>query len=1514
MKIYLFLSNRIKCFLLPKESLGSFGFDEYEDEESKLINVEAIDDIWYIYSTSDVKVLNNGIEQEKMQLETGKFYVLRRKNVNYLIYVGDIIDNIVNIYKYSSDFDITIGNNSSSNIIINHEFVNNLCAKISFSNGSLLLEKKVNFVYLNENQLLSNSQKLDCGDQINIYYLKIIIMKNLIVVISDSKVNLSNIKNSGLTEYSVELDDCKDFEIVDEDLYSQNDYYFKSPRIRRFIENKEVKFSKPPVGPTEEEMPALLTIGPIITMGIMSFVTLSQTLSSLISKEKSLSTEWPRLLTAGAMLISMLLWPLLIRFYSKRQKERSRKKLEKKYGRYLDERREELSIEAKYQSDVLRENLLSTHECLDIIAKHGYNFWDRRNDQDDFLQVRLGIGTEKLNVDVKYSEEDFTVDEDDLKKQADKVVEEFKNLYNVPVKYSFYENKITAVIGEYNKCHAFVNNLLLQLITFYTYEDLKFVVFTNNNNMYNWDYLKYTNHNFSNNKNIRYFSSSINDAQNVSEYLNYVASQRIQSGRSEKALQPHYIVIIDAYNMVKGLDFIKQITEAEENIGFSIVLIEDRLSDLPSKCDNFISIGQAGKCEVIRSSAEIQEHIEFKEEIIYNLNMMEIARNVANIPIEFEEKTAELPDSVSFLEMEKVGKVEQLNILNRWNINDSTISLRSEVGIDENGNLVYLDLHEKAHGPHGLIAGTTGSGKSEFIITYVLSLCINFSPDIVSFALIDYKGGGLALAFENKTTGVVLPHLAGTITNLDKAEMDRTLVSIDSEVKRRQQIFNQAREQLGESTIDIYKYQRFYKEGRLQEPIPHLFIICDEFAELKSQQPEFMDNLISVARIGRSLGVHLILATQKPSGVVNDQIWSNSRFKVCLKVQDETDSKEMLKKPDAAYLKQAGRFYLQVGYDEYYVLGQSGWCGAKYYPSDKIVKEVDKSINFIDNSGNFIKNIKASSNKKSEAVGDQFSSILNSIISISKKTGKKSRKLWLDNIPPIILVDDLIKKYNIEINPYNVEAIIGEYDAPETQQQGIVKYNYLDQGNTIIYGNDGTENEMLLDSIIYSTCKYHRAEEVNFYIMDYGSEVLRKYEQLPHVGGIVFASDEEKYNNLIKLLKNEIKRRKQIFTQFGGEYRNYVKSNKLPLIVVILNNYDSISDSNKDLFEVLPDLIRDSERYGILFVITCNSTGSIRSRITTNCNNVYALKLNDKNEYSIVFGMRASNVPRNILGRGFMKKDVIHEFQVSSIISDIEQYSDYINEFVRQQIELNSYRAKQIPTLPRNVRYEDIKSEVNSINNVPVGISKENLEIMTVDYLNDLGNIITSNRLNNTLQFIRSLISTLIYVNNLQFFVIDPLNKLGIDKKNFTNYFTDDLSNITKKIQEYINVLIEKGQSINGVILIYGFDKYMSKLDDKKLFENLLNSIKKYEKFSIIIVDDCLKIKNYIFEAWFKTIFNLNNGIWVGKGLFDQSLFHLTSVHRDMSKDIQNNMGYVIVESSATLSKLLDFYSIEEEK
>ncbi|MGN0587080.1 MAG: FtsK/SpoIIIE domain-containing protein, partial [Oscillospiraceae bacterium] len=210
------------------------------------------------------------------------------------------------------------------------------------------------------------------------------------------------------------------------------------------------------------------------------------------------------------------------------------------------------------------------------------------------------------------------------------------------------------------------------------------------------------------------------------------------------------------------------------------------------------------------------------------------------------------------------------------------------VGIDENGDICYLDLHQDGHGPHGLVAGMTGSGKSEFIMTYILSMALNYSPAEVSFILIDYKGGGMSKAFEK------LPHLAGMITNLDGSDITRAFVSIDSELRRREHVFADTGKQLEMTNLDIYKYQKLYRSGMVSEPMSHLFIISDEFAELRAQQPEFMDKLISTARIGRSLGVHLILATQKPSGVVSDQIWSNSRFKVCLKVQEAADSMDMI--------------------------------------------------------------------------------------------------------------------------------------------------------------------------------------------------------------------------------------------------------------------------------------------------------------------------------------------------------------------------------------------------------------------------------------------------------------------------------------------------------------------------------------------------------------------------------------------------------------------------------------------
>ena len=259
---------------------------------------------------------------------------------------------------------------------------------------------------------------------------------------------------------------------------------------------------------------------------------------------------------------------------------------------------------------------------------------------------------------------------------------------------------------------------------------------------------------------------------------------------------------------------------------------------------------------------------------------------------------------------------EDLQVSRRWAKNAPYKSLAVPIGLRGKDDIVQLNLHEKAHGPHGLIAGTTGSGKSETIQSYILSLAVNFHPHDVAFLLIDYKGGGMANLFKN------LPHLLGTITNLDGAQSMRALASINAEIHRRERLF-------GEFEVNhINQYQKKFKNGEATEPLPHLFLISDEFAELKVNQPDFIKELVSIARVGRSLGVHLILATQKPSGVVDDQIWSNSRFKLALKVADRGDSMEMLHTPDAAEITQTGRAYLQVGNNEVYELFQSAWSGA----------------------------------------------------------------------------------------------------------------------------------------------------------------------------------------------------------------------------------------------------------------------------------------------------------------------------------------------------------------------------------------------------------------------------------------------------------------------------------------------------------------------------------------------------------------------------------------------------------
>ena len=1461
-------------------------------------------------STEDSKICGaNNSYIEGVKLTPNNFYILERENIKYLIYTED--KSFKNMIALTYDYvnPLTITNNENSSIKYTCPYISNLNISISQRNGTLYLKKDNNVIYQNKKIIKDVEVIIKDGDEIELCGLRLLFIKNNIYA-NNVGNNLAISQGVSLYQFPA-LEKIQKIEIKDRPLYKKSDYYSKAPRIRRQIEEKEIKLDRPPNQNVNQELPILLTIGPMITMGATSGLTLLNLTMQLTTGAATFAACWPQLLTSVAMIASMFLWPALIKSYNKKQAEENEYKINLKYAKYFDLKKEELGEESKQQSIILFENLITVDDCLKNIKSKSIGFWDKRLDQYDFLVARLGLGRERLRAKISYPDEGFTIDESEMKRRADDLINSFRYIESVPVGYSFKYQKLTAIMGNRDVTVNFVNNIILQLISFHSHDDLKLVLITNQFNQKDFEYIKYLNHSFNNSKTYRYFASNFDEAKNVNDVLSAEINMRnLEEGR-KTPYKPHYLIIVDDYEMIKQYDLIDTISESEKDLGVSIIFLENKLSNLPSKCDNFITLGDK-KSDILYNAFDSHYQGMFNNEIHYDIDMMDVMRQITNIPVEYEDQMSSLPESISFMEMEHVGKVEQLNILNRWRSNDPTRSLRAEIGVDSQNNTMYLDLHEKYHGPHGLIAGMTGSGKSEFIITYILSMAMNFSPEEVSFILIDYKGGGLAGAFENKMTNIILPHLAGTITNLDKAEMDRTLVSIESELKRRQKLFNEARDNLGESTIDIYKYQRFYRDGRIEEPIPHLFIICDEFAELKAQQPDFMDSLISTARIGRSLGVHLILATQKPSGVVNEQIWSNTKFRVCLKVQDASDSKEMLKKPDAAELKQAGRFYLQVGYDEYYALGQSAWCGAKYFPAEKVVKQVDKSINFIDDSGDIIKSIQESSGKKGAAQGEQISAILKYIIEVSRQVNVRSRRLWLDNIPELIYIDALEKKYSY--TPSGIEAVIGEYDAPELQVQGLVKYNYINDGNTLIYGLDGAERELLLNTLIYSTTKRYKSDDVNFYIVDFGSESLRRYSLLPHVGGLVLNGEEEKFTNLLKLLKEELQYRKKLLVDYSGDYNTYIQKSgkKLPVITVIFNNFDSINDSIDNLYEELPDLLRDSERYGIVYIFTANAINSVMSRVAQNFNNIYALQLKDKSDYTTIFNVRASSTPRTMFGRGIFKHDgVLHEFQVAHIIED-DKLNDTISSFVEQQKTINKTYAKKIPVLPDIVRENDVKQGEISLKNIPVGISKSNLEIVNMDYTLSLINIITANRIVQTKKMVTSLIKEFKSIPNFLLMIFDPNMELNLNTEEFKNYYTTNISKNVENITNYIKSLSVKNTEVSGLIVVHGLQRFVDSIEDKKLLDDLINELKKYENISMLVIDDVAKIKKYSIEQWFKDSVNINNGIWIGRGISDQGLLHISSMKREMLADIKDDMGYVINDGAAILTKYIDFISDEE--
>ncbi len=1538
MKVLLIKDRKLLEYKLPDRIEGNIWLNEIDDKgiDRNIINVEASPDgKWRLISNSDYYIASAGKKVPFTYLEENSMIVLNHSySTNGLIlFTEPLFENTIQYYSCANETSIgmTIGRSDRANIIYNVDFVSENDFVIKQENDILYLNKTVDNYPIFINGLCAyNKQKIDYGDVLFYMGLKLVFLKidgNLVVGIN----NPFNRVSTFMGKYEIKVSDSAVVEDPNEDkdmeVYSQDDYFFRKPRFLYKIDELKVKIDAPPSKGEGEEMPAILTIGPMLTMSMTSVMTFYTTMSSVNEGRKTIKEVMPQLVMSAAMMLSFFLWPLVTNAFQKHLRKKREKKRQRKYSEYIEKIKEQLKEEKVKQEDLMHKSYLSLEECEKVIYEKQDRLWERRVYDEDFLSVSLGTGNSTMKVEIDYPEEHFTMIEDNLMEKMKEIGNYNKTLEKVPIPFSFRDNYISAIVGKEKLQNKIIDNIMLQAMTFHSYESLKIAVFTTRDNSKKWEKYKSMPHLWSNGKEMRFFATNEQEYKELTYNLDKFYVERNEAFKENEEVKIDsfntlFLIIVDNYTVVRNLDLFTHLINSKKYLGFSLIILNDRISNLPDQCQTFIQLGEP-ESEISKnvSNSENQKFVIDES----NIDISKCVELLSNTPVELhDEGEGAIPKKIGFLEMYGLGKIEQFNSKNRWEENTPIMNMNAMVGVGKNGEKISLDLHEKYHGPHGLIAGMTGSGKSEFIITYILSLAVNYHPEEVQFILIDYKGGGLAGAFENQTTGIKLPHLVGVITNLDKIEINRSLASIESELKRRQALFNRAREISEESTIDIYKYQEMYRNGVVKEPVSHLLIIADEFAELKQQQPEFMEQLISTARIGRSLGVHLILATQKPSGVVDSQIWSNTRFRVCLRVQEKSDSSEVIKKPDAAFLTQTGRFYLQVGYDEVFLLGQSAWTGGKYLPSDSIKKNIDTSVEFVNNIGYVTRNVETKKEVKTVAnLGEELNNIVKYLCNIALEENIHTKPLWLSRIPNFILAVDLIKKYNYKKENFVLNLVIGEYDVPQMQEQRLLTVPFSKEGNMLVYGTAGSGKENFITTMIYSSMLAYTPTEVNYYIMDFGSEALRYFEGSPYVGDIVYTSDSEKIDNLFKMIQNEMNNRKKLFANYNGDYLTYCKNSgsSVPNMVIVINNYEGYQESYPDYDDTLNLLTRDSIKYGIYFVLAVNTPNGVRFKLKQNFGQVFSLTQNNDDDYSTILGNVRKVFPSKVFGRGLIKLDNAYEFQ-TAFVTEKDQIPNYIRS-VNEQLK-NKYKdiAKKIPILPEIVTFDDVKDGIKNIDDIALGVNKSDLSICTYDFTKTKINMVTSQDGTLFENIMEPLIYQFIYKKVYSNIVINAEDMAFNDEiKKYTKYFDNNFDQIFESLVNY-NIDCEKKYKdggnnkavFNGIpkvnCIILGLTSFKSKLssDNQNKIADLFNDASGLGMVNFICVDTVDKLKKFNYDSWFKDNINANDGIYLGNGLSDQMLINVSKRIPEMKEDVPYNFGFVVKKGLPSYVKFVEKY------
>jgi len=959
----------------------------------------------------------------------------------------------------------------------------------------------------------------------------------------------------------------------------------------------------------------------------------------------------------------------------------------------------------------------STAECLAALAHRTPLLWTRRPGDAGFLELRLGLGRlpsrgEVVLPDARRGPRDLFV-------ETVRATEHLGEVDGVPVVAALAGNGAVGIAGPRSAAVAAARALVVQAAALHSPAELALAVIASSRTGADWDWAKWLPHVGAAGSPLtgRHLVSTTAAATALVSEVESLLDTRAQDAPrdGEAPVVPALLLVVES-DAPAEFSRLNALAERGRTAGVHVLWVAPDVAQLPAACRTFVDVRSPAESTIgsVHTASEVTPVV---PELLGAAEAVQAARALAPVVdlAARHEDSSDLPRRISFLALdghELLGE-DPAAVIERWQQNHSIVSgpyanpgrarigsLRAVVG-HAAGGLHAVDL--RADGPHALVGGTTGSGKSELLQTWILSMAASISPQRLTFLLVDYKGGS---AFADCAR---LPHTVGLVTDLNPNGVRRALTSLAAELRYRERLLHEHKAK------DLMALER---TGSAAAP-PSLVIVVDEFAALVSEVPEFIDGVVNVAQRGRSLGLHLVLATQQPSGVIKDNLRANTNLRLALRVADEADSTDVLGSADAAWFDPdlPGRAVSKTGPGRL-VPFQTAYVGGHTASG---TQDPDIEIEVLGVGADMAWTPPETSAADAAAQSGP-TDIARVVDTVGRATTVASmtppRRPWLPDLLPVYNLADPVQ---VPSERRDDVLVYGVQDDPAEQRQVPVAFHPDRHGNLAVFGTGGSGKSTFLRTLAAVGGLVAQGGPCHVYGLDFGASGLSMLNGLPHVGAVIQGSDDERVQRLVRWLRQVVTERSSRYAQAGAgtvsEYRRLSAYRDEPRLLVLLDGLTAMRTAYEAgpyqaVWDQLVAVAAEGRPVGVHFVVTADRPGALPTALASSVQQRVVLRMADVADYG------ALGVPSDVLSPASLPgRAVVDEREVQVAVlggaADTRRQAEELADLARAMVNARVTPAVPVHRLPEQVPLSALPA---SRDGLPViGVRGTDLEAATVE-------------------------------------------------------------------------------------------------------------------------------------------------------------------------------------------------------